>query len=182
MGAPRSRLAIRDLTVEVAFRTVRMHGAALCLFRRRLAARRISMDCSRVERLRDDLCHRCEHHSGLRQIAEALSAIRAEHGIAAKIQPIINRCEFGMLGGVVRNDHVTRILADEKPMFVRETSRALECLNVGTSITLTNPSDKAVKDISALVEFICEWVNRRRQGRNSRIPRVFGNRVARHIN
>ena len=38
-------------------------------------------------------------------------------------------------------------------MFVRNTRVALECVNIGTPITLAHPSDKAVKDIAAIAAY-----------------------------
>ncbi len=87
---------------------------------------------------------------GLRQISEKLNAIRAANGVRAEVRAVINRCEFGMLGKVARGNHIARILRDEKPMFVRHAHVALECVNIGTPISLAYPSDKVVKDIAAL--------------------------------
>ena len=90
---------------------------------------------------------------GLRQISETLGAIRAENGVSADVRAVINRCEFGVLGKVARANHITRILRDEKLMFVRNTRVALECVNIGTPITVAYPSDKAVKDIAAIAAY-----------------------------
>ena len=38
-------------------------------------------------------------------------------------------------------------------MFVRNTRVALECVNIGTPITVAYPSDKAVKDIAAIAAY-----------------------------
>jgi hypothetical protein len=54
---------------------------------------------------------------------------------------------------VVRADHVARILGDEKRLFVRNTRVALECVNLGTPMTIAYPSDKAVKDIAAIADY-----------------------------
>jgi pilus assembly protein CpaE len=89
---------------------------------------------------------------GLRQIAETLRALRAETLVHADIRAVVNRCDFGLLGKVVRADHVARILGDQKRLFVRNTRVALECVNLGTPITLAYPSDKVVKDIAAIAD------------------------------
>ena len=90
---------------------------------------------------------------GLRQIEEAMRALREEATITAELRAVINRCEFGLMGKVARADHVARILGDEKRLFVRNARVAIECVNVGTPITLAYPSDKSVKDIAAISAF-----------------------------
>ena len=90
---------------------------------------------------------------GLRQIEETLRALRAEASVAADLRAVVNRCDFGLLGKVVRADHVARILGDEKRLFVRNTRVALECVNLGTPMTIAYPSDKAVKDIAAIADY-----------------------------
>ncbi len=89
----------------------------------------------------------------LRQIEETLRALRAEPLITAEKRAVVNRCEFGLLGKVARADHVARILGDEKRLFVRNTRVALECVNLGTPMTIAYPSDKAVKDIAAIADY-----------------------------
>jgi pilus assembly protein CpaE len=90
---------------------------------------------------------------GLRQIEETLRALRAEALVAADVRAVINRCDFGLLGKVVRGEHVARILGDEKRSFVRNARVALECVNLGSPMTLAYPSDKAVKDIAAIADY-----------------------------
>jgi len=90
---------------------------------------------------------------GLRQIEETLRAIRAEAAVAADLSAVVNRCDFGLLGKVVRAEHVARILGDEKRFFVRNARVALECVNLGSPMTLAYPSDKAVKDIAAIADY-----------------------------
>jgi pilus assembly protein CpaE len=90
---------------------------------------------------------------GLRQIEETLRALRAETLVTADVRAVVNRCDFGLLGKVVRADHVARILGDEMRLFVRNARVALECVNLGTPMTLAYPSDKAVKDIAAIANY-----------------------------
>jgi Flp pilus assembly CpaE family ATPase len=90
---------------------------------------------------------------GLRQVAETVRAVRAEGGIHADVRAVINRCESSLFGGVARRDHVGRVLGQEERFYVRNTSAALECVNRGESMTMARPSDKAVKDIAAIVDF-----------------------------
>ncbi len=90
---------------------------------------------------------------GLRQIEETVRALREEATITAEVRAVVNRCEFGLMGKVARADHVARILGEEKRFFVRSARVAIECVNVGTPITLAYPSDKSVKDVAAISAF-----------------------------
>jgi pilus assembly protein CpaE len=90
---------------------------------------------------------------GLKQVAETLRAVRAESGITADVRTVINRCEFGFFGGQVRGDHVDRVLSGEERFCVRNSRVAVECVNLGKSMTMAYPSDKAVKDIAKVVDF-----------------------------
>jgi pilus assembly protein CpaE len=90
---------------------------------------------------------------GLRQIEETLRALRTEASITAEMRALVNRCEFGLLGSVARADHVARILGEEKRLLVRNSRVAIECVNVGTPISLAHPSDKSVRDIAAIAAF-----------------------------
>ena len=102
---------------------------------------------------------------GLRQIEETIRALREEATITAELRAVINRCEFGLMGKVARADHVARILGDEKRLFVRNARVAIECVNVGTPITLAYPSDKSVKDIAAISAFCAALRSLRLDGR-----------------
>jgi pilus assembly protein CpaE len=95
---------------------------------------------------------------GLRQIEETLRALRTEASVTAELRAVVNRCEFGLLGRVARADHVARILGEEKRLLVRNARVAIECVNVGTPITIAHPSDKLVKDIAAIAAF-CTGLN-----------------------
>jgi pilus assembly protein CpaE len=90
---------------------------------------------------------------GLRQIEETMRALREETTINADVRAVVNRCEFGLLGSIARADHVARILGEEKRLLVRNSRVAIECVNVGTPISLAHPSDKSVKDIAAIATF-----------------------------
>lgn len=89
----------------------------------------------------------------LAQIAETLSVIRAESGIGGDVRLIVNRCEFGLFGGMSRADHVARVLGNEKMMFVRNSKVAVDCVNAGAPMATAYPSEKVVKDIAAIADF-----------------------------
>ena len=95
---------------------------------------------------------------GLRQIEETVRALREEATITAELRAVVNRCEFGLMGGVARADHVARILGGQKRFFVRNARIATECVNIGTPIILAHPSDKSVKDVAAISAF-CAGLN-----------------------
>ena len=90
---------------------------------------------------------------GFRQIEETLRALRTEALVTTDKLAVVNRCDFGFFGKVARADHVARILGDEKRLFVRDARVALECVNLGTPMTIAYPSDKAVKDIAAIADY-----------------------------
>lgn len=90
----------------------------------------------------------------LRQIQETLKALRSEATVVADVRAVINRCDFGLLGKVLRAEHVAKILgAAEKCLLVRNARVALECVNLGSPMTLAYPSDKAVRDVGAIADF-----------------------------
>ena len=95
---------------------------------------------------------------GLRQIEETLRALRAEATITAECASGGQPMRIWPLGQVARADHVARILGEEKRLLVRNARVAIECVNVGTPITLAYPSDKSVKDIAAISAF-CAGLN-----------------------
>jgi pilus assembly protein CpaE len=95
---------------------------------------------------------------GLRQIEETLRALREEAAITAELRAVVNRCEFGLTGRVARADHVARILGGQKRLLVRNARVAIECVNIGTPITLAHPSDRSVKDIATIAAF-CAGLN-----------------------
>ena len=90
---------------------------------------------------------------GLRQIAETLRAIREQFAVTADVRAVVNKCQFGVLGNVARADHVARVLGEAKRLLVRNTRVALECVDVGTPMTVAYPSDKSVRDIAAIAEY-----------------------------
>ncbi len=90
---------------------------------------------------------------GLRQVAETVSAVRAEAGVNADVRIVVNRCESGLFGRIARADHVARVLGEEQRFYVRNSGLAVECVNMGESLTIARSSDKAVKDIAAIVDF-----------------------------
>lgn len=152
-AAPRSKFHSRDLTVEALstlFDLIAQRYDAILID---LPVTRFPWTTPVLGASQGILVVGANTIPGLRRIAETLEAVRAETGAGAETRVVINRCEFGLLGGVVRSDHVTRVLGEEKPLFIRDARIALDCINAGTPMTLANPSDKVVKDIAAIAEF-----------------------------
>lgn len=94
---------------------------------------------------------------GLRQIAETLQDVRGVAPAPLKIVVALNRCEFGMLGGVARTQHVQKILGQETILTVRDdTGAATHALNTGIPLAVGYPSSRITKDIRALRTILAE--------------------------
>ena len=148
-------VALTDLReFKVRKRTGRDLGLPLRrLHRRRPAAFGAFVDNSAARGVEGILVSGLNTIPGLRQIEETLRALRAEALVTADKRAGVNRCDFGLLGKVAKADHVARILGDEKRLFVRNSRVALECVNLGTPMTIAYPSEKAVKDIAAIADY-----------------------------
>jgi pilus assembly protein CpaE len=90
---------------------------------------------------------------GLRQTAETLSAIRKTSGFVAEVKVALNRCDFRLLGGVARRQHVTSVLPNEQVTFVMNSSLATESINSGVPMVAASPSQKINKQIAELAQF-----------------------------
>jgi pilus assembly protein CpaE len=92
---------------------------------------------------------------GLRQVADALGALRSIETIPPKIVVGLNRCEGRLLGGVARSQHVTRLLGSETVLNVRDdASAAIEAVNTGIPVAVGSPSSKIAKDIRAFANLL----------------------------
>jgi pilus assembly protein CpaE len=90
---------------------------------------------------------------GLRQIAEALNAVRETAGLSGEIRVIINNCERGLFGRVARRQHVKSVLEHEQTFFVRSDPAVLESINTGTPMAINGLGPKISKDIAKIAEF-----------------------------
>ena len=90
---------------------------------------------------------------GLRQVAEALTAIRNSEGSSTEICVAMNKCERGAFGRVLRRQHVESILKHEKISYVRDEPMTLESINTGTPIALSGPRRAFSKDIASITNF-----------------------------
>jgi pilus assembly protein CpaE len=90
---------------------------------------------------------------GLRQIAETLSAVRNTPGLVAEIRVALNRCEYRLLGGVARRQHVKSVLANEQVTFVMHSTLATEAINSGVPMVAASPGQRINKQIAELAKF-----------------------------
>lgn len=90
---------------------------------------------------------------GLRQAAETVACIRAHAGTPSEIQIVINRCELGAFGRVVRRQYVESVLKTEKLIFIREDTAINDAANTGTPTAISAPRRNVSKDISKITRF-----------------------------
>ena len=90
---------------------------------------------------------------GLRQIAEALTTVRAITEVSGEIRVVVNNCERGLFGRVARRQHVESILDSETVLYVRRDLAALESINTGTPMAFGGGRRKINKDIAGITTF-----------------------------
>ncbi|MGN6308083.1 MAG: AAA family ATPase [Xanthobacteraceae bacterium] len=90
---------------------------------------------------------------GLRQAAETVACVRALDGTPSEIQIIINRCELGAFGRIVRRQYVESVLRTEKLIFVREDAAINDAANTGTPNAISAPRRNVSKDIAKITQF-----------------------------
>ena len=92
---------------------------------------------------------------GLRQVSDALGAVRSVEPIPPKIVVGLNRCEPKLLGGVARSQHIERLLGGETVLTVRtDEGAAIQAVNTGIPSAIGNPSSKMAKDIRAFATLL----------------------------
>jgi pilus assembly protein CpaE len=88
---------------------------------------------------------------GLHQVVDALTAIRASRSDAAPISVVINRCQHGAFGRIVRRNHVRQVLGREKVFFVSDDPATMaESVNTGTPVVTAFPRSKLAREIITL--------------------------------
>jgi pilus assembly protein CpaE len=90
---------------------------------------------------------------GLRQIAEALTALRATTDVFGELRVAINNCERGLFGQVARRQHVKSVLPGEQIFYVRNDPAVLESINTGMPMALSGSRRRIGKDIGKITEF-----------------------------
>ena len=92
---------------------------------------------------------------GLRQVADALVAVRSVEPIPPKIVVALNRCESQLFGRIARSQHVTRLLGAETVLTVRDdTDTATNSVNTGIPTVIGSPSSKISKDVRPLATLL----------------------------
>jgi pilus assembly protein CpaE len=89
----------------------------------------------------------------LHQISETLAAVRNVKSPSDEVAVAVNRCEGGLIGGVARQQHVTKALENEKVFYIYNDSAAVEDANMGVPMALAHPRGKASKGIVSLAEY-----------------------------
>jgi len=87
---------------------------------------------------------------GLREVAEALSAVRAVERVPARVAVVLNRCEHHLVGGIARRHHVKNLLGGEEVFFVRDNAQsAVQSVNTGIPMAVQGQG-KVSKDIAPI--------------------------------
>jgi Flp pilus assembly CpaE family ATPase len=90
---------------------------------------------------------------GLRQIAEVLTTLRATSDVFGEIRVAINNCERGLFGRVARRQHVESVLPGEQIFYIRNDPAALESINTGMPLALSNSRRSINNDIARITTF-----------------------------
>jgi pilus assembly protein CpaE len=89
----------------------------------------------------------------LRQTVETLAAVRDIPHAPSNIAVAINRCQRRIIGGIARRHHVETTLAREQIFYVGEEPMALESINTGVPMGMSNSFRSIGRDIAALAQF-----------------------------
>jgi pilus assembly protein CpaE len=94
---------------------------------------------------------------GLRQVAETLTAVRAVERVPAKVAVVLNRCEYRLIGGIARRNHVKNLLESEQVFFVRDDAiTAVQSVNTGIPLATQSHGGKVSKDIAPIAQLAAE--------------------------
>ena len=94
---------------------------------------------------------------GLRQVAETLTAVRQADRMPTKIAVVLNRCEYRLVGGIARRNHVKNLLESEEVFFVRnDTENTVQSVNTGIPISSQGQGGKVSKDIAPIALLVSE--------------------------
>jgi pilus assembly protein CpaE len=93
---------------------------------------------------------------GLRQVAGTLAAVRKVDRVPGKVAVVLNRCEYNLVGGIARRNHVKNLLGGEEVFFVRDDAQnAAQSVNTGIPMTIQGQG-KASKDIAPIAQLASE--------------------------
>ena len=89
----------------------------------------------------------------LRSLARTVAAVRDAQRPSGRLAIAVNRCELGLMGRVVRRNHVEKVVGRDMVFYVREDATVLQCVNTGTPMALAYPSRKSAREIAAIGAF-----------------------------
>lgn len=92
----------------------------------------------------------------LRQTAETLATVREATHPGAQIAVAVNRCERHLIGGVARRRHVETVLGNERVFYVGEEPMAIQSINAGAPMAITNSYRSIAKDVAAVAAFCAQ--------------------------
>jgi pilus assembly protein CpaE len=94
---------------------------------------------------------------GLREVAEALAAVRAVDRVPAKVAVVLNRCEYRLVGGFARRHHVKNLLEGEEVFFVRDDpENAVQSVNTGIPVAAQGKGGRISRDIAPIAALASE--------------------------
>jgi pilus assembly protein CpaE len=94
---------------------------------------------------------------GLRQVVESLTAVRAVERVPAKVAVVLNRCEYRLVGGIARRNHVKNLLGSEEVHFVRnDAENAAQSVNTGIPMASHGQGGKVSKDVAPIAQLVSE--------------------------
>ena len=156
-AAPRSNFNVCDLTDEALDKLFDMISSRYDLILIDLPVTSFSWTADVVANCDSVLVTGINTIPCLRQVSEALSAIRSYRVHSGPIAVIINRCERRMWGGVARGNHVQTVLRQETVFFVGGDPAAfVDSTNTGTPLSLSSRYRKAAREIAAVSAFCAE--------------------------
>jgi pilus assembly protein CpaE len=89
----------------------------------------------------------------LRQASEMISRVRASGPTLLQVAVVINRCQRGMLGSVVRRKHVEMAMPEERLFFIGERPEAIESVNMGVPMMLGSFAGRVRKEFGPVADF-----------------------------
>jgi pilus assembly protein CpaE len=101
---------------------------------------------------------------GLRQTVETLAAVRDTPHAPGNIAVAVNRCQRRLISGIVRRHHVETTLGGEQIFYIGEEPVALESINTGAPMALSNTYRSIGKDVAILAGFCASVKSTRMEG------------------
>jgi pilus assembly protein CpaE len=156
LAAPRNKFTSPDLRPEVLESLFRMIAARYDLILLDLPVAWFAWTRQLLSAVEVAFVSGLNTIPGLRQVAEALAVVRGVDRVPPKIAVVLNRCEYRLVGGFARRNHVKNLLGNEEVLFVREeVESAVQSVNTGIPMAIQGQS-KASRDISPIAIMAAE--------------------------